>query len=275
MSFKSRYILIIRIIIFFIMLIYVPLESVSSNTLISFEKVYIINHSIQEFTKELFINPVIGYFSLVIKWIFADRDSIIIFNSCLYMISHPFRIIKVIIVTNIGYYLFVILRLLYKDVRPYWELENNNVLCSFSYANPSLHQFISSFYWTYIVIQYCIGKKESISRLNKIFVLLIIFLINVITGFNLFINYQNYLFQLSYGLVISLMLICIFLDLELNIHNFLLNTMKNIYEIRKNKIQSFLITLFILILSTFLYNLMPIELLNLYISNILTIVNKL
>ena len=172
-----------------------------------------------------------------------------------------------------GYYLIVILRLLYKETRPYWEDEgNNNVLCSYSFASPSLHSFIATFYWTYLFISYSFGKKEKTSKKQKIMLVSGIVLINVITGINLFINYQNYIYQINYALVISIVLLLIFVDLENKIHNYLLKTMKNVYKIRKYKIKSFLLMLFVFIFSIILYNFMENESLNLYMSNIMTMV---
>lgn len=272
LSSKSRNMLVMRIIIFFSMLIFLPLETISSEILISFEKAYIINYMSEVVSvDDIFKHSTFRVFSSFLSLLFADRDTIIFCNSCLYMISHPFKIIKIIIVTNMGYYLVVLLRLLYKENRPYWNLiDNNNVLCSLSYASPSLHLFIPTFYWTYLFIQYCIGNKEKISKLKKFWLLFGILMINLITSFNLFINFQNYIYQLNYGLVISLVLVCIFLDLESKIHNFLLKTMKNVYKIRKYKIQLFLFILFILIFSTIIYNFMENDSLNIYISNIMT-----
>ena len=266
--------LILRILIFFGILIFLPLETISSQINISFEKAYLVlklNKFISN--NNFFSNFVYNDLSILIAFVLSDRDSIILYNSCLYLISHPFKIIKVIMVTNMGYYLIVLLRLLYKENRPYWDFNsNNNVLCNYSYASPSLHSFISTFYWTYLIIQFFLGNKENITQKKKFLSILLIIFINLLTNMNLFINQQNYLYQPNYGNVISLVLVCIFLDLESKIHNFLFNTMKNVYKVRKYKIQSFLLILFIVIFTTIIFNFMENESLNVFITNILKMV---
>ncbi len=267
--------LILRILIFFCLLIFIPLETISSRIVKQFEKIYIITYSSDVIqVHEIFNKLYFKIFSNLCNLAFADRDVIILYNVCLYMIIQPFKVIKVIIVTNTGYFLFVLLRLIYKENRPYWELiGNSNVMCSYSYASPSLHLFMTAFYWTYLGIQFCINIKENISRTQKFMVVLGIILINLLNTINLFINFQNYIYQLNNGLVISLVLVCIFVDLENKVHNFLLNTMKNVYKIRKYKIQSFLCMIFLFLISTILYNFMENDSLSLFISNIMTMVH--
>ena len=277
LSSKSRYMLILRILIFFCLLIFIPLETISSRIVKQFEKVYIITYSsniiqIHEIFNKLYFKIFSSFCSLA----FADRDIIILYNVGLYMIIQPFKIIKVIIVTNTGYFLIVILRLIYKENRPYWELiGNSNVMCSYSYASPSLHLFMTAFYWTYLGIQFCFNYKDNMSRSQKFLVVLGIIIINLLNTLNLLINFQNYIYQLNNGLVISLVLVCIFVDLENKIHNFLLNTMKNVYKIRKYKIQSFLLMIFIFLFGTIIYNFMENDSLSLFISNIMTMVHIL
>ena len=69
----------------------------------------------------------------------------------------------------------------------------------------------------------------------------------------------NFLYQLVFAFTISLVTIVISLDLENVIHNYIFNSLKNIFKIRKYKIHLFLVLLSLNIFSVFVYNFIKVE----------------
>ena len=92
------------------------------------------------------------------------------------------------------------------------------------------------------LIQEWINKEKKKKKIN-IFVKILIYIIYLIVLFiqavTYLINHTHYLYQLIFTLCISLILLCIMIDLDIIIHNFIFKSLKNIYKSRKYKMKIF------------------------------------
>ncbi len=81
----------------------------------------------------------------------------------------------------------------------------------------------------------------------------------VIFGTIILVKKINFLYQIIFAFTSSLVTIVIALDLENVIHNYIFNSLKNVFKIRKYKIQLFLILLSLNVFSVFVYNFIQIN----------------
>lgn len=205
-----------------------------------------------------------------ILYLFADRDMILLYNGLIYMTSHPFIAMKIVFVIHFAEFFLVIMRCLYQAFRPIWYAkEYITNLCMTSYANPSMHFFLLTFFYIYVCISFHIfnKKKKKLSFVKKILFMAIFIMVFIFFGMITIIKRINYLYQLIFALNISLVMIVIFLDLENLVHNYIFKSLKNIYKIRKHKIRLFLITLSMNTLSIFIFNFIQNENVELVYTN--------
>jgi len=266
---KSKFLIIIRVILLFFLCIYIPLEVIFSSSFDQMENKIIFDNLdkyLPDFVKEKTIIKITDY----LLYLFADRDMILLYTGLIYMTSHPFIAMKIVFVIHFAEFFLVILRCLYRAFRPIWYAkEYITYLCLTSYANPSMHFFFLTFFYIYVCISFFIfnKKKKKLSFVKKMLFITIFILVIIFFGVITIIKRINYLYQLIFALNISLIMIVIFLDLENLVHNYIFKSLKNIYKIRKHKIRLFLITLAMNIFSVFIFNFIQNENVELVYTN--------
>jgi hypothetical protein len=258
--------LLLRISLFISMVIFIPFAKLSSRILLNFEDKLIIsniNKILNEFIKE---SPgskdFFRYISKGIVYAFAEKDTFFVYTSLFYVLVEPFIIIKVLLVSNLSNYFFFMLRLLYQEYRPFWKIKDNyNSLCETAFSSPSLEIASACSFWLYLILQLLIiqKKKEPSSSSKRYSYILIsmFFIIIILLSLDLIINMQNYIYQIIFALVLSLFFIAVLFDLDAYIHNYLLKSMKNLYNIRKYKIIFLIYMLLMLTFSILIYNIIP------------------
>lgn len=265
LSKKSKTMIILRILLFFFTFIYLPVMTIFADRFEHFEKKYFLKFIDENFTKDILENPFYHNAVNIIIFLIGDSNSLMVYNLICYIAIHPFIALKITMITHISYYSISIIRCLYQSFRPFWLSNNTSIsICMLSYSSPSSHLFIGCYYYIYVISSYITkNKQENKIKLKMKLLMFGIVLFNIVLlSFILFFNQQNYLFQLNFAITFSLVLICIFLDIEHYIHNFLIKSMKNIYKTRKYKIKLFILTLIIFVVTIIFYNFLDTDSLN-------------
>lgn len=82
----------------------------------------------------------------------------------LYLLTDSLIAFKTAILTCFGIYFITMLKLLYKDGRPYWvDAKIEASACFFDFSGPSYALFILAFFYSYIIIMYCMKYVEKIN----------------------------------------------------------------------------------------------------------------
>jgi hypothetical protein len=269
LSNRSRNLIILRVLILFFMCIYFPLELIFGQNFNNMENKFIFSNLDSILPDFLKYKNVVIITDLLV-YLFSDKDMIALYSGVFYMVFHPFIAVKIIFVTHFVQFIFVVMRCMYQAYRPMWVAPSDlTFFCLNSYANPSMHYFYVTFFYLYSVISVHLlnKKKRKLTKAKKFFIFYFLFLFAIIYGFLIIMKRINYLYQLFFAFTMSMILIVICLDLENLIHNYIFNSLKNIFKIRKYKIQLFLIILSINIFSIFVYNFIQVETLDLYSNN--------
>jgi hypothetical protein len=240
LSTKSKFILIIRILVISLICIFFPMETIVDIKLELIEKKVLLKKVISslEFISilknETFIQNSYYIFQLL-----SSKDTIIIYISIIYFLFHPFIALKLVFITDIIYYGIIILQILFKSKRPFWKIKSNLFFCETNYGNPSNHYFLFSFFILYLIISFRLvdEKQKSLNIYIKLIIFLIYLFIVFFQGIIYLINHIYYAYQLFFTLCISLVLICILIDLDSIIHNFIYKTLKNVYKSRQYKMK--------------------------------------
>lgn len=83
----------------------------------------------------------------------------------LYLMSDSLIAFKSALLACFGIYFVTILKLLYKDGRPYWvDGKIKASLCVFDFSGPSYAAFLLAFFYSYLVIMYCMKYVERVNR---------------------------------------------------------------------------------------------------------------
>jgi len=179
---------------------------------------------------------------IVLK-ILADLEFLIIYINIIYIVLHPFFALKLIFVVNMSYFCLILLKIIIQGHRPFWDLKNKKLLdetnCMTDYASPSLFLFFIFFFYLYSIISLQKLKKKKIQLIQRIFIILIhpILIFGMLIALNSTLN--EYLHQLIFTIILGYFLICLLLVRDKKIHNFIFQTLKNIYNARKYKIKTF------------------------------------
>jgi len=259
---KTKNLLPLRIILILLILIIIPYEKLASTILFNFEEQYITTSLSENLTtimnsSDYSTQKAFQYLSKLVLFLLSEPDCFFIYSSLFFVILEPFIIIKVVIISNTINYLIVLLRFLYQDYRPFWKIPGNyNSLCKISFSSPSIRISSTCGYWLYLVIMILSAekKKDNTTSRKTLFYLVFVFIAIFILSADLLVNLQNYLYQILLGLVISLFLIVLCIDLDSYIHNYLLKAMKNLYKIRQFKIVLLIYTLMLTFFGILLYN---------------------
>ena len=251
LSSKSKTLLIFRVIIISLMCFFFPMETIIEKNLVSVEKKIILPkiHNLIEGT--FFQNDYFKLFCNYFFKLFGGNDSMIIYISIVYFLFHPFIALKLVLITYLIYYGMIICQIFFQSNRPFWESKSHFHFCYTNYANPSENYFFVSFFFLYLIISYIlVDQKNKLEIKYKIIINVAYIIILILYAINSLINQILYFYQLIFTLCISLILICIMIDLDIIIHNFTYKSLKNIYRSRQYKIKIFFYILGLTIFSS-------------------------
>ena len=254
---SSFFLLILRILIIILFIIIWILELMCHDLLEIIE-----DNKIQITSIKVNPNPSVStIISFITLYLLASKEVSMLLISIIYIFIHPFIGLKLALVNSLVNYFMLLLQLFYQRHRPFWNNEHyakNIIACPSGYALPSNNYLITCFFYLYSLIilvrlnqkndqnktdDDSINKTKVILNLSWKNIVLIVYVIMLLLGcFILLANQINYLYQLLFTLVISLIIICVLLDLDTVIHNYLLKSLKNIYKVRKYKVKFFFFT---------------------------------
>ena len=182
--------------------------------------------------------------SYIILSILAGLEFLILYINIIYLIFHPFIGLKLNFVINISHFGIIILKILLQGNRPFWKYQNNKLieetLCKTDYASPSPSIFFFSFFYLYSILSFQKLKKQKLKLLYRFFIFFIhLILIFIIILIFMGETFDEFFHQLIFSTVLGYILICFLLAKDKNIHNFIFQTLKNIYNARKYKIKIF------------------------------------
>lgn len=159
---NSKKKLIIRLLLVFLTLIFISLQSIVSNSLTSVEqKKNIFNYIQNLISHEMLSSDSPEYIFKIFKLI-LNKDFISGLSCVFYILFHPFIALKLIYSVSILFYLLIIVKCFSQSKRPLWEEDiggnndNDIIVCETSFSNPSGSIFIINFIF---YIQYFVLKN--------------------------------------------------------------------------------------------------------------------
>ena len=238
---KSKINVILRTMIISLCCFFFPFEAIVDNRLQQIEfQLYVENNFFSFlFSTKLMNSQEFHSFIDILMKIIGTSDSIMVIISIIYLNFHPFIGLKLILISSITQYFVIMLQILFQAHRPFWDLEEFETICRNTYPNPSSRLFVSSFFYLYAIISFNLLKKKKFLPIQKFFISIfyIIILIALLIMFGGI--YLLYLHQIIYTFVISIVVIALLIDFDTNIHNFIFNSLKNVYNTRLYKMKIF------------------------------------
>ena len=241
LSSKSKINVILRTMIISLCCFFFPLEAVVANRLQDIElKLYVENKVLSFLLSSKLINsPTFHKFLDYLTKIIGSKESIMVYISILYLIIHPFIGLKLILISGIAQYFVILLQIIFQAHRPFWDLEESETICRNTYPNPSTILFYCSFFYLYSIISFNLLKKKKFSPLQKLimsfgYIIVLIILLIMFGG-----TYLLYIHQIIYSFIISIVMISLLIDVDTNIHNFIFNSLKNVYNTRIYRMKIF------------------------------------
>ena len=164
LSTRSKTFLILRILMFAILCIFFPLETILYIKLESIENKHILPLISSFFSDSLPNNNLLYYFTLFSREVLGGKEAIIVYIGIIYMLFHPFIALKLVYITNIAYFIIVVLQCLYQSRRPFWTHTYDSIIfCPTSYSFPSGTYFLITFFLLYMTISLrLVEKKKSL-----------------------------------------------------------------------------------------------------------------
>ena len=241
LSSKSKINVILRTMIISLCCFFFPLEAVVANRLQDIElKLYVENKVLSFLLSSKLINSSTFHkFLDFLTKIIGSKESIMVYISILYLIIHPFIGLKLILISGIAQYFVILLQIIFQAHRPFWDLEESETICRNTYPNPSTILFYCSFFYLYSIISFNLLKKKKFSPLQKLimsfgYIIVLIILLIMFGG-----TYLLYIHQIIYSFIISIVMISLLIDVDTNIHNFIFNSLKNVYNTRIYRMKIF------------------------------------
>ena len=179
-------------------------------------------------------------------FIFADIEFLTLYINIIYLVFHPFIGLKLIFVVNLSHFFIIILKIIIQAHRPFWEIPNKdfieNTQCQTDYASPSHRLFFMSFFYLYSIISIQKLKKEKkpiFSIVQKVIIFIIHLIIVLVLTFIIRVTLDEFFHQLIFSAILGYILVCVLLIEDKKIHNFIFQTLKNVYNARRYKIKIF------------------------------------
>ena len=259
LSKNSRLELFIRILIFSLMIIFIPLSFMVTNNFNRIEVHFLFKKVQNLIPKDILLNLHKNLF-FILK-IIQDQDFMLGLSSVFYILIHPYISLKLISSSAIFCYVITLMKFINQSRRPSWEkMEFSNlddmIICDTSFSSPSEGMYFISFYFIYPI--FCIRsfylKERRMNIFLRIFITLIYLALMVLEYLYLLIYKLNYLHEIIFTHMLTFVFICILIDFDGKLHKKLFNSTKNIFKMRKNKIKILLFCLALCFIGILLYN---------------------
>ena len=260
LSKDSKFDLLVRIILISSALIFIPLSYMVTD---NFEEVEnnIIFYNIKNLVSREYLSnksPTnIFYYSKIIQ----DKDFMCGISCILYTIFHPYITLKIVCSTSCIFFIITLMKCINQSQRPLWKIIDNNnindiIECETSFSSPSIGIFLISFYYLYSA--FCIrafySKNKNMNIIYKIILLIIYIAINILEYIYLLLYRLNYLHEIVYTHMLTLVILCLLIDFDKKFHKKLFDSTKNIFKARKNKIKIFIYASFMFIFGLVTYD---------------------
>jgi len=259
---NSKKKLIIRLLLVFLTLIFISLQSIVSNSLTSVEK----KKNIFSYIQNLISNEMLSSDSPKIIYnifkLILNKEFITGLSCVFYILFHPFIALKLIYSVSILYYLLIIVRCFNQSKRPLWEedIGGNNesdiIVCETTFSNPSGSIFIINFYFLYSI--FCIKEFYKSNKNLNIFIKILFFILYISLAiseyFFLLLYKLHYLHEMIFTNILTMIVVCILMDFDSKFQKKFFNATKNIFKTRKNKIKAFMFCFGLMSLAIILYN---------------------
>lgn len=258
--------LLLREIIIFLSLILIPAQAILNKSLAKIERKSLFFHLEKLVSyKTVDSKPLLNLFHFF--GIFVNIDFISCCCCIFFTVFHPFIALKITYSINIFHYFLVLLECFNQSKRPSWEtwptdgedssFRNKIIECDASFSNPSESLFNFIFFYIYSLFSYkkfYNSNEEHLDNALKI-ILLIIFICFISMEYCLMLLYKlHYLNEMVFTTVLTLILICVVVDLENKLHFMIFKSTKNLFKTRKNKVKYFLYIFGLLILAILTFN---------------------
>ena len=166
--------------------------------------------------------------------LFGEETFILVFYMIIFLffpLNISFFILLIIIYSS---YFIGLLKMIYKESRPYWESEILDIVCNKGYGNPSGHSLISGslfFSLPHIITNYFSSIKKN--KILKIIIFCIFFILALLIMISRFILGAHSLNQIIYGFTFGIGLYFLFIYI-LSYHTY--NSLEFLTLIRKRKV---------------------------------------
>jgi hypothetical protein len=154
----------------------------------------------------------------------------------LYLVSDSLIAFKSALLTCYGLFILTILKMLYKDARPYWiDGEISATECFFDFSGPSYQMFLLSFFYNYLIIMYCMKYTERPKKVLGRVLLVLVFLFAAVDFFSGLYTGQVYIYSNIAGGIYGLIFLVIAMNFDLEIHKMCEKTGFVLASSRRNK----------------------------------------
>ena len=238
---KSKINVILRTMIISLCCFFFPFEAIVDNRLQQIEfQLYVENKFLSFlFSTKLLNSQEFHSFIDILMKIIGTSDSIMVIISIIYLNFHPFIGLKLILISSVTQYFVIMLQILFQAHRPFWDSEEFETICNNTYPNPSSRLFYSSFFYLYAIISFNLLKKKKFLPIQKFFISFFYIIILIVLLIMFGGIYLLYFHQIIYTFIISIVVIALLIDFDTNIHNFIFNSLKNVYNTRLYKMKIF------------------------------------
>jgi len=257
---NTKYELFLRVQLFSFMIIFTPLSLMITN---SFDKIEIMSvfKNIKDFvSKDKLLDQSFKNIFYIFKMI-QNKDFMLGIVNVFYILFHPYISLKMVFSSGILYFILILMKSINQSKRPLWEKtdyngKNDIIDCETSYSSPSDGIFFITLYFIYPI--FCIksfySKKKRMNIFLKVFLFLIYLSLSIFEYFYLLLYKLNYLHEIVFTNMFTLISICILIDFDKKIQKKFSNATKNLFKTRKNKLKFFRFVLVLFFFGILSYN---------------------
>lgn len=142
------------------------------------------------------------------------------FMMLFYLTTDSLLAFKSALITSFGYFILTVLKLLYKDGRPFW-LSNEVVgyICRFDFAGPSYHLYTLITFWAYNIIMYQMKYAAEVRRWLVYLQFAIIALVGIWVIFAGLYQGTTFLYQEFMGFLYGILFLAAVMNFDTQIHS--------------------------------------------------------
>ena len=141
----------------------------------------------------------------VMQFLYLTTDSLLAFKSAL--------------ITCLGYYVLTVLKLIYKDARPFWiSSEVEPYRCRYDFAGPSYHLYTIITFWVYNVIMYRMKYNDRVNICEVITLLTYLGIFGILVVIAALHQGTTFLYQEMMGLLYGILFLVVVMNLDTAIH---------------------------------------------------------